>query len=227
VALLLHIETATTVCSVALSENGNLLSLQEENKGFSHAENITLFIESVLKTSGKKISDLDAVAVSSGPGSYTGLRIGVSTAKGLCYALGIPLISVSTLLSLAQTVRNSKFEIRNSNLCPMIDARRMEVFCAVYDKNLTVVEPVAPKIIDENSFSDLLKEKKIFFFGDGAAKCKTVLFHQSNAVFIDAIYPSAASMISLAEEKFLKKEFENVSLFEPLYGKEFVDGKKL
>ena len=234
VALILHIETATTVCSVALSENGKLLSLKEENKGQRHAENITLFIMHVLKEAKKKLAYLDAVAVSSGPGSYTGLRIGASTAKGLCYALEILLIAVSTLHSLSLSAKNKisnlkslPFE-RDSNpyYCPMIDARRMEVFCAVYDEQLNNIEPSAPKIIDDNSFADLLKSHKIYFFGDGAEKCQNILSNQRNAVFIDDIVPTAASMISIAEEKFQKKELEDVGLFEPFYSKEFVDGKK-
>jgi len=225
-ALLLHIETATSVCSVALSEHGKLLSLKEENKKNTHAENITLFISHVLNEAGKKNSDLDAIAVSAGPGSYTGLRIGVSTAKGFCYALDRPLIAINTLQALAFKIRISNFEFRNSLLCPMIDARRMEVFCALYDDNLNEIQSASPKIIHENSFSDLLKENKIYFFGDGAEKCKTVLSHQTNAIFIDNIFPSASSMIDIAEKKFQQKQFENLALFEPFYAKEFVDGKK-
>jgi tRNA threonylcarbamoyladenosine biosynthesis protein TsaB len=231
VGLILNIETSTTVCSVALAEHGKLLSLKEENKGFTHSEHITIFIQDVLKQAGKNISELDAVAVSSGPGSYTGLRIGVSTAKGLCYALDKPLISISTLKSL--TLALSKGEgmpshrsIQDSLLCPMLDARRMEVYCAMFDESLNEILPVQPKVIDENSFSDLLKTNKIYFFGDGAEKCKTILAHQPNAVFIDDIFPSATTMISLSEEKFAKKEFENVALFEPFYLKEFFDTKK-
>lgn len=224
-AIILHIETATTVCSVALSENGKLLSLKEENKGLKHAENITLFIMHVLKESGKKITDLDAVALSSGPGSYTGLRIGTSTAKGLCYALDKPLISVSTLQSLALNAI-TKTSDASALYCPMIDARRMEVFSAVYDEQLNEAEPPAPKIIDENSFNLLLPSHKIFFFGDGSEKCKAVLSHQPNAIFIDDIFPSAVFMISLAEIKFSKKQFEDTGLFVPFYLKEFVDGKK-
>jgi len=224
-SLILHIEKATTVCSVALSENGKLLSLKEENKGLKHADNITLFIMHVLKESGKKITDLDAVALSSGPGSYTGLRIGTSTAKGLCYALDKPLISVSTLQSLTLNAI-LKISEESALFCPMIDARRMEVFCAVYDHQLNETETPSSKIIDEDSFSALLKSRKIFFFGDGAEKCKPVLANQSNAVFIDNIYPSAAFMISIAEKKYLKKQFEDTALFVPFYLKEFVDGNK-
>ena len=223
--LILNIETATTVCSVALAEHGKLLSLKEENERYTHAEKITLFIEQVLNETGKLISDLDAVAVSSGPGSYTGLRIGISTAKGLCYALGKPLISISTLRSLAFSIHNSQLAIHNSFSCPMIDARRMEVYCAMYDEKLNEIEKMSARIIDENSFSENLKEKKIFFFGDGAAKCSPLLSKNKNALFIDNIFPTAASMISLSEEKFQKNEFENVALFEPFYLKEFAANK--
>ncbi|MCX6290455.1 MAG: tRNA (adenosine(37)-N6)-threonylcarbamoyltransferase complex dimerization subunit type 1 TsaB, partial [Bacteroidetes bacterium] len=207
VALILHIETATTVCSVALAQDGKLLSLKEENKGFTHAENITLFISHVLKESGKLISDLDAVAVSSGPGSYTGLRIGFSTAKGICYALEKPLLSVSSLKSLAaNALKKIVLPVPHAALfCPMIDARRMEVYGAMYNEHLNDVEKVSAKIIDENSFSDALKEKVIYFFGDGAEKCKTILAHHPNAIFVDDVFPSASSMISMAEEKFRNK----------------------
>ncbi len=226
-ALILHIETATTVCSVALAEDGKLLSLKEENKGYTHAENVTMFIQDVLNVAGKKISDLDAIAVSSGPGSYTGLRIGVSTAKGLCYALDKPLIAVSTLKSLANSILNTQYSIQNSLLVPMIDARRMEVYCAVYDGQLNDVEKISAKVMDENSFSGLLKEKKNYFFGDGAEKCKHLLSNNSNAIFIDHIFSSASSMIALADKKFQQKEFEDIALFEPFYLKEFMDSKKI
>jgi tRNA threonylcarbamoyladenosine biosynthesis protein TsaB len=221
--LILNIETSTSVCSVALAEDGQLLSLKEENKGNTHAEHITLFIEDVIKQAGKNISQLDAVAVSSGPGSYTGLRIGASTAKGLCYGLDKSLISVSTLKALACRVEPLD---EQTLLCPMIDARRMEVYCAVYDSALNEILPVTAKVIDADSFSDLLASRKMLFFGDGAAKCKSVLSHQSNAVFIDDVFTSAASMVGLSHQKYLNKEFEDVALFEPFYLKEFY-GKKI
>jgi tRNA threonylcarbamoyladenosine biosynthesis protein TsaB len=229
-ALILHIETATTVCSVAVAKDGELLALKEEREGYTHAEKITLFIQDALREAQKRISDLDAVAVSSGPGSYTGLRIGMSTAKGLCYALEKPLITVSTLQSLAASVINFQSPIGsrqpasdNFYFVPMIDARRMEVYCAVYDNQLKEIEKVSAKIIDENSFTELLNKNKVYFFGDGTEKCKPLLSKHSNAVFIDAVFSSAASMISLSHEKFLNEEFENVALVEPLYLKEFQD----
>jgi tRNA threonylcarbamoyladenosine biosynthesis protein TsaB len=225
-ALILHIETATSVCSVALAEDGKLLSLKEENKANTHAEKITLFISDVLEEAGKKIQDLNAVAVSSGPGSYTGLRIGVSTAKGLCYALDKPLIAINSLKGLANSIRNSQLSIDNSLLVPMIDARRMEVYCAVYDSQLDEIEKTAAKIIDTDSFAHLLKEKKIYFFGDGAEKCKPFFLKNNNAVFMDTVFSSAGSMIALAYKKFQQREFEDVGLFEPFYLKEFMDSKK-
>ena len=173
-ALILNIETATTVCSVSLGKDGKLLAIKEQNGGYSHSENLTLFIEDVLQQTGNKISEIDAIAVSKGPGSYTGLRIGVSTAKGLCYALGKPLLAINTLLSITQSiVQNSKFKVESADLfCPMLDARRMEVYCAIYDLQGNEMRATAAEIIDENSFSDILKTKKIVFFGDGSAKCK-------------------------------------------------------
>ena len=224
-ALLLHLETATTVCSVALSLDSKLLALEEVNAGYAHAENLVSFCETVLKKSGYTFSDLSAVAVSKGPGSYTGLRIGVSTAKGFCYALAIPLISVTTLQHLA-----AQLSVQNKaslNLfCPMIDARRMEVYCAIYDSDNKEIKETAAEIITENSFSEILKNRKLIFFGDGAEKCKAVLQPNSNAVFLDAVFPSAKNMIALAYAKFKNKEFEDTAYFEPFYLKDFLIGGK-
>ncbi|MBA3971218.1 MAG: tRNA (adenosine(37)-N6)-threonylcarbamoyltransferase complex dimerization subunit type 1 TsaB [Bacteroidetes bacterium] len=382
-ALILNIETATTVCSVALARDGVLLSLKEINGDYSHAENLTLFIEEVLSEVGIKIAELDAIAVSKGPGSYTGLRIGVSTAKGLCYSLDKPLIAVNTLqhLSLAlsegegmdsagnnpryyttdklnwstsiinakehrknpteaesiiwENLRakklNHKFrrqhpigkyivdfvcverkliveidgKIHESQLeedavrteqlnelgfkvirytneqvisgidevigsikveldaaesflfsrerhgidseltlrnvhsslsfgegrgevlyCPMIDARRMEVYCAIFDAQGNEVKPTTAEIIDEYSFLDILKTNKVVFFGDGSAKCKETFSKNSNAVFIDDVVPSAKDMIKLSEQAYKNKQFEDVAYFEPFYLKDFVAGKK-
>ena len=226
-ALILHIETATTVCSVALAKDGVLLALKEYNGDYSHSENLTLFIEDVFKKSNLKISDIDAVAVSIGPGSYTGLRIGVSTAKGLCYSLNKPLIGIETLKSLALEAQISNFKFQISDLiCPMLDARRMEVYCAIFDKDLNYIKPTTAEIIDENSFSELLEKNRIVFFGDGAAKCKNILKHNKNTVFLNDIFPSAKDMILLAENAFMNKQFENVAYFEPFYLKDFVAGKK-
>lgn len=234
--MILNIETATTVCSVALAKDGELIALKEINNGYTHAENLTVFIEEIVKEAKIKITDLDAIAISIGPGSYTGLRIGVSTAKGLCYGLGKPLIGISTLKCLTFLVQSSKFKVQSRNetenislvplLCPMLDARRMEVYCALYDDNLNEIEPIQAKIIDEHSFEEYLKSNTIYFFGDGAAKCREKLGTNANAVFIDNVFPSAAAMVSFSEEAFNAKKFEDVAYFEPYYLKDFVAGPK-
>jgi tRNA threonylcarbamoyladenosine biosynthesis protein TsaB len=222
-ALILNLETATTVCSVSIGKDGKSIASREINNGYTHAENLTVFIDESLKEAGIKIKDLDAVAVSKGPGSYTGLRIGVSVAKGLCYALDKPLIGVNTLenLTLALCKRDDLF------LCPMLDARRMEVYCAIYDHDLKEIKPTTAEIISENSFSDLLQKNKIMFFGDGAEKCKTIISHP-NALFAkDIIMPSAINMCSLSENAFRENKFEDLAYFEPYYLKDFVgQGKK-
>jgi tRNA threonylcarbamoyladenosine biosynthesis protein TsaB len=224
-ALILNLETATTFCSVSLSKDGKLLALKELNGDYTHAENLTLFIEDVLQQAGKTLQDLDAIAVSKGPGSYTGLRIGVSTSKGLCYSLDKPLIAINTLLSMTQQIHASDFALPVL-FCPMLDARRMEVYCAFFDSEKKMVRTTAAEIIDENSFADLLNDNQVVFFGDGAAKCKEVLSHNKNAVFIDSIVPSAKDMILLAEQAYNNKQFEDLAYFEPFYLKDFVAGKK-
>jgi tRNA threonylcarbamoyladenosine biosynthesis protein TsaB len=235
-ALILNIETATTVCSVALAKDGELICLKEINNGYTHAENLTVFIEELVKEANIKFADLDAIAVSKGPGSYTGLRIGVSTAKGLCYALGKPLVAVQTLKSIIFQYKSSKFKVQSSKsnvetslnplFCPMLDARRMEVYCALYDVELSEISPVEAKVIDENSFEEYLKKTSIYFFGDGAAKCREKIGSNANAVFIDNVVPSAAAMISFSEAAFNTGEFEDVAYFEPYYLKDFVAGPK-
>ncbi|CAN5562230.1 tRNA (adenosine(37)-N6)-threonylcarbamoyltransferase complex dimerization subunit type 1 TsaB [soil metagenome] len=221
---ILCLETSTTVCSVALASDGLLLALREVNIGYSHSENITKFIEEVCSEGNLRLKDLDAIAVSKGPGSYTGLRIGVSTAKGLCYALDKPLIAVETLKSLAVCCLDSNALSHGSLLVPMIDARRMEVYAAVYDSTLKEISAVEPVIVTENSFYEILRSQKAIFFGDGSAKCKPLFENNPNVSFADVTI-SATGMISLAEEKLAKNEFENVSLFEPFYLKEAMVGK--
>ena len=366
-SLILGIETATKICSVALSENGKLLALKEEGGAYSHSEKLTVFIQEVLDKAGKTLKDIDAVAVSKGPGSYTGLRIGVSAAKGLCYGLGIPLISVSTLQAMARNpslilpkgemipryhttdsqmwnllldkakkhrkspteaevvlwkylrakqlgfkfrrqhpvdrfipdficieksliievdggihlqqkeqdearteilnergfkvirfkneevlcdierviskikeeldllpsrnaLNRSQFlpygEIKRGDVsilfCPMIDARRMEIYTALFDRGNNEMEPISAKIIDKESFAEQLKEHQIIFFGDGAEKCKESLGDNSNAVFSENGFPSAEFINQIATEKFDKEEFEDVAYFEPFYLKDFV-----
>jgi tRNA threonylcarbamoyladenosine biosynthesis protein TsaB len=224
-ALILNIETATEVCSVALAQNGKLLSIRESASGYTHSENITVFIDEVIKEAGVTLNNLDAIAVSKGPGSYTGLRIGVSTAKGLCFALEKPMLAVNTLLSLANNFLTTNDKRQTTNLlCPMLDARRMEVYCSVYDLRLNEVQPTTAIIIEKNSFEKILKSNPVYFFGSGAMKCKHVLNHP-NAIFVDDVYASETSMISLSEKLFEEKKFEDIAYFEPFYLKDFVAGK--
>jgi len=218
-ALILCIETATTNCSVALAKDGVIVAFREENNlKFSHSEKLHLFIEEVLQEVGIDNSELDAIAVSKGPGSYTGLRIGVSAAKGLCFALDIPLLAISTLKLLAQQV-----EENNVYIVPMLDARRMEVYSAVFDPENKIVRETKAEILNENSFAEYLKEKKTIFLGDGAKKFKS-LCNNPNAIFLDDRFPSAMDMAALANDKYQKKEIENLAYFEPYYLKEFMLG---
>lgn len=213
---ILNIETSTTVCSVSISENGTCKCFRENFNGNNHSELIGVFVQEVLAEAGLKPQDLDAVALSIGPGSYTGLRIGTSFAKGLCYGTDIPLITIPTLKIIAQNAKE-KYNIEDDALlCPMIDARRMEVYCCVYDSKLNEVHATEPQIIDENSFADVLKDKKVYFFGNGAAKCKQYITSE-NAIFLDEVYPLATSMIALSEEAFLRNDFADVAYFEPFY----------
>ena len=221
-AFLLALETTTKNCSVALFQDSNLMHLCEHNSDkYSHSENLTLFIEEVVKNTNIMLQDLDAILLSKGPGSFTGLRIGTSTAKGLCYSLDIPLVSVSTLKTMAfGMLREEDY----SFYCPMIDARRMEVFAAIYDQSNNEVREVRADIVDTNIYSNFLKEK-VLFFGDGAFKCKNIIRHP-NAHFVDGFFPSARYMGALGVKKFMNKEFENIAYFEPCYLKDFVVGKK-
>jgi tRNA threonylcarbamoyladenosine biosynthesis protein TsaB len=221
-ALILSLETSTHVCSVALHDDGKLVTSSEVHIEQSHASKLALLIDDVKRLAGISLSELKAVAISSGPGSYTGLRIGTSTAKGLCYALNIPVIAVNTLDLLASQV--NKFNQGKSLLVPMIDARRMEVYCQVSDCNLEVVVPIEAKIIDESSFADLLSDNKIIFFGNGADKCENVI-KQGSAHFLKGIYPSAAHLGLMSYEKFKENKFENLVHFEPFYLKDFVAKK--
>ncbi|MBV8388744.1 MAG: tRNA (adenosine(37)-N6)-threonylcarbamoyltransferase complex dimerization subunit type 1 TsaB [Mucilaginibacter sp.] len=224
-SLILQIETATTVCSVALSENGNVLAYKEIQQRNVHAEVITLFIDEVLKMADKQYGDLSAVAVSCGPGSYTGLRIGISVTKGLCYSLDIPFIAIETLEAMTDGMI-TEAAADNALFCPMIDARRMEVFTAVFDADGNRVKPTSAEIIDQDSFSDLLKANKIIFFGDGAAKCKEILGTNANAHIIPDFQNSAKYLTKKAAEKFAAKDFEDTAYFEPYYLKDFIAGKK-
>lgn len=217
-ALILQLETGTSSCSVALASDGQVLAIKEQQEVNIHASHLTLFINEVLKAANKSYEDLDAVAVSMGPGSYTGLRIGVSTAKGLCFALDIPLLAVSTLQSMASAKQSLATE--KTMLCPMIDARRMEVYLAVYDFNLSPIEDVKAVILDEHSF-DSFSEFTLIFFGDGAEKSKA-LYSDPLRYRFEAHVNSAADMTSLAFEKFTKGEVEDLAYFEPFYLKDFM-----
>ncbi|WP_440120171.1 tRNA (adenosine(37)-N6)-threonylcarbamoyltransferase complex dimerization subunit type 1 TsaB [Tenacibaculum sp. Ill] len=216
-ATILHIETATKNCSVSVADKGELLAIQELNDGnYSHAEKLHPFIQQVMEEVKLSFNDIDAVAVSKGPGSYTGLRIGVSAAKGLCFAFDKPLISIETLQSLAY-----KVSMEEGVIIPMLDARRMEVYAAVYNSKHERVRDIKAEIIDENSFQEYLLKGKVYFLGDGAEKCKEVITHE-NAVFIDGEFPSAKEMVKLSFDKYKKNDIEDVAYFEPFYLKDFV-----
>lgn len=218
--IILHIETSTNVCSVALSEDTTCLFSTSNADGMNHAALLSVFIAEalkVLKSTGKK---LDAVAVSSGPGSYTGLRIGVSTAKGLCYGYGIPLIAVSTLEVLTVQALNRVTDKKNALFCPMIDARRMEVYAAFYNSNGVMQREIRADIITSGSYTEILAAQPVYFFGNGAGKCKSTLMH-SNARFLDHLVPLAENMIPFAERAYAEKQFVDTAYFEPFYLKEF------
>lgn len=216
-AYILNIETATKNCSVSLAKDGEVIAIKELNDGnYSHAEKLHPFIEDVLKEAKCSKQQIDAIAVSKGPGSYTGLRIGVSTAKGLCFALNKPLISIETLQSLSTSIT-----IEEGYIVPMIDARRMEVYSEIFNTNYQSVRKIEAQIIDENSFAKELATQKVYFLGDGAEKCKSTLTH-TNAVFIDDKFPSAKEMAILSYKKYQQEHFEDVAYFEPFYLKDFV-----
>ncbi|WP_247232805.1 tRNA (adenosine(37)-N6)-threonylcarbamoyltransferase complex dimerization subunit type 1 TsaB [Telluribacter sp. SYSU D00476] len=219
--LILSIDTSTRGCSVALHQNGEALLSYELNTDRSSSSMLTTLMHSAVEHAGFTLHDLDAVAVAKGPGSYTGLRVGVSTAKGLCYALDKPLIAINTLEAMAAQLR--AFYTEEVLLCPMIDARRMEVYCAVYVHTLTAVQPTQALIIQPDSFAELLQAHPIVFFGDGAAKCKPVLGTHPNARFIaELVEPSARTIGQLATGAFQQGQFEDVATFEPYYLKDFV-----
>ena len=216
-ALVLNIETATTNCSVSLSKDGETLVLKEDNSsGYSHAELLHVFIKEVFSSANVDASSINAVAVSKGPGSYTGLRIGVSTAKGLCYALDKPLISISTLESLAHQVK-----VEEGLIIPMLDARRMEVYSAIYASNFEQIRAIEAEVLTSESYADILKDNKVYFIGSGVEKTKTIIQHP-NAVFIEGKLPSANEMASLSNLKYKKSDIEDVAYFEPYYLKDFV-----
>lgn len=217
-AILLSLESSTSVCSVALHDHETLIDTREIHEPQVAASQLTPLIDDLVKASGITKSQLQAVAVSGGPGSYTGLRIAASTAKGICYALGIPLIALDSLHVLASSMASTG---DGRLLCPMIDARRMEVYCCVLTETLDVVESTRPLVIDEQSFGPLLQTRHMVFFGNGATKCHGVIQH-AHALFVDAIYPRASAMGKLAFRKFESGDFADVRTYEPAYLKEFV-----
>jgi len=217
---ILSIETGTSICSVVLSDGKQVIALRESNGEPAHAAKLSVFIEEILSTQKLQVSDLDAIAISEGPGSYTGMRIGTSTAKGLCFGANKPLIAVGSLQSLAKLAVEKTNPAPEILLCPMIDARRMEVYTALYNSNAEKITEVSAQIVDENTYTELLKTHRIIFFGDGAEKCKSAI-NSPNATFAD-ISASATGMIDIATEKFANSDFVDVAYFEPFYLKDFV-----
>lgn len=220
-AVILNLETSTPVCSVALSKDGAVIFNQQDFEGPSHTDKLGVFVQEALDFAEANELKVDAIAVSCGPGSYTGLRIGVSTAKGLCYGLNIPLIAIRSLEIMACALLFDPQIDEEALLCPMIDARRMEVFAAIYDRALHAVKPVSADIIDENSYSEFLEKQQVIFFGNGADKCRSILTHP-HAIFKNDIHPLAQNMLALAEKAFRNEDFVDVAYFEPFYLKEFV-----
>lgn len=225
---ILNIETATPLCSVSLAFNGKVISQRDTIEEKSHAARLTVFIEEMLKEANFNITDLDAVAVGKGPGSYTGLRIGISTAKGLCFGANIPLIAVSTLsIMLKQAITDSEPLIRealsrpDTLFCPMIDARRMEVFTCLFNSKGAEMEPINARIVDQHTYQQLLAERTVVFFGSGMEKCREILTHP-NAVFISGVYPHSSALAVLAQERYLHQQFEDLAYFEPFYLKDFI-----
>ena len=226
--MILCLETATALCSVALCDNTGAIALRESDEGKSHASLLTVFIDDLLRKAGIRANELDAVAVSKGPGSYTGLRIGVSTAKGIVYAASIPLIGVETTLSMFHgflSAAKKRYNITSEDLfCPAIDARRMEIYYCVYDSAGNCIRSIQAEIIDQNSLSDFPESKRIFIFGDGAIKCKEI-FNRKNVVFDNNYRISASHMYKPVYELFNKRRFEDIAYFEPFYLKDFITSR--
>lgn len=221
---ILNIETSTEACSVSVNQNGQNIFNKEDLKGPSHAISLGVFVDEALSFADNHAIPLEAVAVSCGPGSYTGLRIGVSMAKGICYGRNLPLIGLPTLEVLCVPVLLYHELPDDALLCPMIDARRMEVYSAVYDRALNVIRKVGADVIDENSYQEYLDKGPVYFFGNGALKCKDKIVHP-NARFLENIYPLASNMSPLSEKALAKEDFKDVAYFEPFYLKEFIATK--
>ena len=219
---ILHIETSTQVCSVAVSEDSQVIFQQEDHSGPNHAERLGTMVDEALSFTDNHAIPFDAVAVSCGPGSYTGLRIGVSMAKGICYGRDLKLIAVPTLeLLCVPLLLGERIKEDNALLCPMLDARRMEVYAALYDRGLKTVRDVSADIVEADTYKQWLDERPIYFFGNGAEKCKDIIIHP-NAHFIEGIEPLAKWMQPLAERRFLNEQFEDVAYFVPFYLKDFI-----
>ena len=220
-ATILHIETSTDVCSVAVSEDGQVIFDQEDHSGPNHAERLGTMVDEALSFIDNHAIPFDAVAVSCGPGSYTGLRIGVSMAKGVCYGRNLKLIAVPTLELLSVPILLREIPEEDALLCPMLDARRMEVYAGIYDRGLKSIRPIQADIVDGETYKAYLDERPVYFFGNGAKKCQEAI-HHPNAHFIEDIEPLAKWMQPLAEKRFLNEQFEDVAYFVPFYLKDFV-----
>ena len=218
---IVNIETSTKVCGVSLAKEGQLIDHIESNEGNSHAANLAPFIDKIIKQNKIKYEDLSAIAISKGPGSYTGLRIGTSTAKGLCYSLNIPLIAINTLESMAAHAKNLYSNNFDGIFRPMIDARRMEVYSQAFNADIEELNDVKAIVVDEESFKEELENKQVIFFGDGAKKCMEIINHK-NAMYFDQAQASALGMVNLSFEAFKLQKFEDVAYFEPFYLKEFI-----
>jgi tRNA threonylcarbamoyladenosine biosynthesis protein TsaB len=223
--MILSLETSTSVCSVALHQEGKVISYAEIFVPHAHSDNLSSMLKNVLEQGKCKMTDLQAVAISKGPGSYTGLRIGTSAAKGLCFALDIPLIAINTLKALAAQMQSEIYSLiqdENALLCPLLDARREEVYRAIFDNELNEVLATEAKVIEKDTFEELLTKQKIVFFGNGAEKTKGLITANEQAIFVPNIENSSLGMGKLAFEKFQKQDFEDLAYFEPFYLKDFI-----
>jgi len=225
-ALILNIESSTEVCSVALAENGTSIQTLEDLTGQNHAMLVTVYIQEILAVQGLNINQLDAIAVSGGPGSYTGLRIGVATAKGICYASGLPLIAITSLAAMAHHIidQRSEYQLPEDEemlFCPMIDARRMEVYTAIYNNKEEMIREIKADIIDDLSYLQYLEKSKMVFFGNGASKCRETITHPK-AYFLDRVTTSANYMTALSENAYREMKFVDLAYYEPFYLKDFV-----